>query len=322
MPSDIPQPDPYQMSTSIDVPPSRFEPLCHPLERQITKAMNDYFMEHWHFEDKKSRTKFLKSGFSTVTCWYCPLALDDRIQLGCRFLTLGFLVDDLLEHMSLADGEAYNGRLIAIIRGDVLPDRSIPVEYMMHDLWEDMRTHDLELANEIMEPSFEFMRAQTATTRLKHMDLKEYLEYRENDVGRGFLAALSRFCMGLKLTPEELLMTTAVSKNSSKHISVVNDIWSYDKEQLASKTLHEEGAVLCNAVCILAKGASVPTAAAKRVLYVLCREWEILHEELVAEVLAKRDTPQLRAYMKTLEFQMSGNEIWSRTTPRYRILAE
>jgi aristolochene synthase len=91
--------------------------------------------------------------------------------------------------MSLADGEAYNNKLMPLMRGDVLPDRSIPVEYMTYDLWESMRAHDLEMANEILEPVFTFMRAQTDSSRLKNMDLKEYFEYRERDVGKGYVAS-------------------------------------------------------------------------------------------------------------------------------------
>jgi aristolochene synthase len=91
--------------------------------------------------------------------------------------------------MSLADGEAYNNKLMPLMRGDVLPDRSIPVEYMTYDLWESMRAHDLEMANEILEPVFTFMRAQTDSSRLKNMDLKEYFEYRERDVGKGYVTS-------------------------------------------------------------------------------------------------------------------------------------
>lgn len=126
-----------------------------------------------------------------------------------------------------------------------------------------------------------------------------------------------RFCMGLQLSPEELAVARPVDMNCSKHLSIVNDIWSFEKELLASKTLHEEGGVLCTAVAIFADGANISPAAAKRVLYSLSREWETQHDQLTAEVLAKVDTPQLRAYMKGLEYQMSGNEIWSRTTLRY-----
>lgn len=88
--------------------------------------------------------------------------------------------------MSLADGERYNAHLMPLMRGDVLPDRSVPVEYIMYNLWESMRAHDSEMADEILEPVFEFMRAQTDKA-----STKEYLEYRERDVGKGCEAGLA-----------------------------------------------------------------------------------------------------------------------------------
>lgn len=101
--------------------------------------------------------------------------------------------------MLFEDGEVYNENLILIARGDVQPDRmqnanviryllnlidKIPVEWMMYDLWESMRLHDRELANEVLEPTFLFMRAQTDRVRLEITELGQYLEYREKDVGK------------------------------------------------------------------------------------------------------------------------------------------
>lgn len=60
----------------------------------------------------------------------------------------------------------------------------VPVEYMFYDLWHDMRCHDEELANEILEPTFVFMRAQTDKVRKQMTDFGQYLEYREGDVGK------------------------------------------------------------------------------------------------------------------------------------------
>ena len=86
--------------------------------------------------------------------------------------------------MSFEDGKAYNDKLMPISRGDVLPDRSVPVEYMTYDLWESMRAFDRRLADEILEPVFTFMRAQTDPRRKHKMELGGYLEYRERDVGK------------------------------------------------------------------------------------------------------------------------------------------
>lgn len=94
------------------------------------------------------------------------------------------LVVDLLEDISLEEGSAYNEKLIPIARGDVLPDRAVPVEWIMYDLWESMRAHDRVLADDILEPTFTFMRAQTDKARLSISGLKNYLVYRERDVGK------------------------------------------------------------------------------------------------------------------------------------------
>ena len=68
--------------------------------------------------------------------------------------------------------------------GDALPDRFDPVQWIMFDLWESMRTCDRKLADGVLEPVFTFMRAQTSKTRLSIKSLDEYLDYRQGDVGQ------------------------------------------------------------------------------------------------------------------------------------------
>ena len=71
-----------------------------------------------------------------------------------------------------------------LMRGDVEPDRSVPAQWMMYDLWEDMRRCDREVADSVLEPTFKFMRAQTDQKRLTIRGLGEYLTYRQADVGQ------------------------------------------------------------------------------------------------------------------------------------------
>lgn len=54
----------------------------------------------------------------------------------------------------------------------------------MYDLWESMRYHDKPLADEILEPTFTFMRSQTDRTRQHIIELGRYLIYREKDLGK------------------------------------------------------------------------------------------------------------------------------------------
>ena len=234
--------------------------------------------------------------------------------------------------MSFEDGKAYNEKLMPISRGDVLPDRSVPAEYITYDLWESMRAHDYKLADEILEPVFTFMRAQTDPQRKNKMELGGYLEYRERDVGKAYvlstlaryllidyyslLSALMRFVMKLELTSEELDAVKDVDRNCSKHISVVNDIYSWEKELKQSKESQEEGSVLCSSVQVVSEECNLDIQAAKRVLWSMCREWELVHLAL-SEKKKKEARSEVLTYCKGLEYQMSGNEMWSQSTLRY-----
>lgn len=133
------------------------------------------------------------------------------------------------------------------------------------------------------------------------------------------LSALMRFSMNLHVSPEELQSIKEIEMNCSKHISVVNDIYSWEKELKASQTGHKEGSALCSSVSVLSDEANLEYSASKRVLWAMCREWEFVHEELVARRISSPQpcSTNLRAFMKGLEYQMSGNEAWSETTPRY-----
>lgn len=136
------------------------------------------------------------------------------------------------------------------------------------------------------------------------------------------LGALMRFSMGLDISQEELDCAKPADNICSKHLSVINDIWSYEKEVLTSQTAHEEGGILCTSVAVFARDTGLPVQAAKSLLYALCREWEVIFQETEQEILAERDTPALRAYLEGLKLQMTGNELWSKTTLRYLMPSE
>jgi aristolochene synthase len=86
--------------------------------------------------------------------------------------------------MSLEEGKAYNQSIMGFCTGKQPPDTNVPVQWMMYDIWEEMRALDLQLANDIVEPVFVFMRAQTAKERLSISNVHDYLRYRQDDVGQ------------------------------------------------------------------------------------------------------------------------------------------
>ncbi len=57
----------------------------------------------------------------------------------------------------------------------------------MYDLWQSMRACDEALATAVLESTFIFMHAQTDKVRLSMNGFNQYFEYRERDVGKGFV---------------------------------------------------------------------------------------------------------------------------------------
>ena len=128
-----------------------------------------------------------------------------------------------------------------------------------------------------------------------------------------------RFVLKLDMMPDELDAVADVESNCAKHLSVVNDICSWNKEVKKSHESDAEGSMLCSSVQLMAAEFHVGIDASKRVLWSLCREWELLHLALVKK---KRDgfSPDVIRYCEGLGYQMSGNEMWSRCTTRYSAL--
>lgn len=126
--------------------------------------------------------------------------------------------------------------------------------------------------------------------------------------------------MELHLTPDELAAVHPVEQNCAKHLSVLNDIMSWEKEYQAYLTGHPEGSAICSAVQVLSDETSLPYSACKRILWVMCREWELQHDFLVEKLQKEfnyKPGGNVMQYVKGLEYQISGNEQWSVTTPRY-----
>lgn len=187
-------------------PLSKWEAKCHPLERQVSESIHAYFLAGWKFRSDKVRAKFPGQGLATWHCYAFPEAKDDRIEAGALLSVILFLVDgpfstvpkenstvlilntqlnkplDELEHMSLEEGSALIERIISIVKGTLEPDKSVPAESMMKEVWDNLASIDKVLTDQMKEPAFVFWRSQVAAERLAPKTLKTYLRYREDDI--------------------------------------------------------------------------------------------------------------------------------------------
>lgn len=105
---------------------------------------------------------------------------------------------------------------------------------------------------------------------------------------------------------------------AARHIAAVNDIMSWEKEVRASKATCHEGSVLCTAVKVVMEEMDVGIEAAKKMLWLVTREWERVFDGIVKEKLDAGCGQVVKEYIQGLEYQLSGNESWSVTTLRYK----
>ena len=99
--------------------------------------------------------------------------------------------------------------------------------------------------------------------------------------------------------------------------AVLNDVYSFDKEMQQAEVGHLEGSSLCNGVKVLADESGLDFEASKRVLVLMCREWEVMQKEFEEKRINEGCEKHMERYMKGLEYQMAGNEYWGERTLRY-----
>ncbi|KAL9099371.1 MAG: hypothetical protein Q9163_005119 [Psora crenata] len=155
-----------------------------------------------------------------------------------------------------------------------------------------MQEYDKELANRIVKPVITFMRAQTDKVRREIHGPGAYSSIVRRTWARrtsltwpiancptyeinplSLLCVLVRFSKNIRPTDKVLQAIQHVERNCSKHLSVVNDIYSWEKEVESSRTGLKEGAALCSVLKVIAES--------KRFL---TRGWDLVHDEQRAEV--------------------------------------
>lgn len=244
--------------------------------------------------------------------------------------------------MTLKDGKDFYRRLIPIAMGKILPNRDDPYEWITYDTWEALRNTDQVLADQVLQQAFVCILAQVDEARLSCTDMGALLRQRTKEAGiayvpdpffalhgetlttvaqNSFVAAVMRYGMNLHLSNVELDSIPGIDDTYAKHGVTVNDILSFDKELKAHHRNPSEGSSILNMVNMLAQDTGISYEAAKRVLWILCREWEIEHQRMVQDRMTDKKlgcSADLRAYLKGMEWVLGGNEYWSSYTKRYK----
>ncbi|KAL8993180.1 MAG: hypothetical protein Q9169_006536, partial [Polycauliona sp. 2 TL-2023] len=302
-------------------PPTIFEIRLHSKADQVCAKLDEYFFKNWPWPDKAAGQKFLRSETNRWACLALPDAMDDRIYDAVRVNTLLFLLDDVAETLSIAEGKALYKRLIPIALGQTLPDRNDPYEWITYDTWESMRATDPELTEVVWQGALLCVMAQVDEARMTCPDIGSLLKHREKEAGIAFVAAVSRFAGALHITAADIASIGDIHTSYALLGVTVNDILSFDKEVRALRQAPDaEGAHMLNMTQALAKDTELDFEASKRVLWVLCREWEVRHQRMVKERMERKGVSRdLEQYLKCLELTLGGNEWWSWRTARIKL---
>ncbi|OQE44342.1 hypothetical protein PENCOP_c002G04633 [Penicillium coprophilum] len=302
-----------------EIPASQLESKTHPLGWERVQAqVEPYFGNNWSFASEKEKKGFLDLGLSRAFSHFFPLTLDDRIDVTCKMLYLSLLVDDQLEKLNFKQMLSYRDQVTKVALGTASPDRSICLEWMLHDTIMAMRSMDELLANDVAQGFCQLLQAQTSQERTTIKTLGAYLKLRETDVGRPLYTALIRFGAKLCLTTTELKKAAALESTAFRYFSVVNDIYSWEREWKVYQANPTDGAQPFSAIYIFANETGLSYKACKRLMYSYCRELELALKQSRAEIRTEKLRHELELYIKGLEYFMSGIELWSQWTPRYR----
>lgn len=136
-----------------------------------------------------------------------------------------------------------------------------------------------------------------------------------------FFTALMRFGANIHLTKAQLSQTKSLESTAFRHVSIINDIYSWEREWQVSQATLTDGAQPFSAVAILAKETSQPFPVCKKSLYDYCRDLELGFKQDADGFRHNGSlelTPEVEKYLQSLEYFMSGMETWSQWTPRYR----
>lgn len=308
-------------------PPSRFQPKCHPRADEVCAELDAFFATYWPWENEKARQKFIAADTNRWACWSFPLVRDDRIVNAVKVDTLLFLLDDVAESMSFEDGKRFYQRLILLAKGKFLPDRENAYEWITYDTFASMRADDEALTEIVLREAMLCVNAQVDEARNHVVGMGALLKQRYKEGGIKFVAAVLRYGMDLHISEANLESLKDIEESYSRLGICVNDIHSFEKEVRAYAKHKSEGAKVLNMVQMQALETGVSYACAKRILWVLCREWELQHIELIEQREMQLNlegqegkgemNEDLRLYLKALEYTISGNEKWSEYTKRY-----
>jgi len=172
---------------------------------------------------------------------------------------------------------------------------------------------------EVLDMYMRMLSCHCDATRGDAATLRDYLVFREVDVGMPICMAILYWTEDIVLTPSETALLEPLEHVANYHVSILNDIFSFEREWSAAQNLGE-GAVLVNGVRILADETAVSVGMAKRLCFALVRAWEVEFKSMAEDLMSRegmKGNESMRRMVDGIERRMTGAEAFSWRTSRY-----
>ncbi|KAI9040026.1 terpene synthase family protein [Aspergillus affinis] len=287
------------------------------LRNQNTRMVPEGFS---HMGDEQRLTKkesmIIATAVSSAT-YMVPNSPRDRIEAIAKLWMLLWTHDDVVEYSPEQAGSTVVddmiGSLLRVARG--FEDLSGNEACATFKLTTELLDLPGGLMQTLLETFEDFLVFTSKHQRSRFEGLRDFLDYRMIDIAMTLILASVRLGNGLDLNRQQLEPLRHIIDLTSDHITLVNDLYSFDKEKRAAVT---EGALLLNTVNYLEQALSVSSPFAKDLTLRLILDIESkLQDEL--GLISQTETlseSQVR-YAHALVECASGNWLFSITSIRY-----
>lgn len=89
----------------------------------------------------------------------------------------------MAEDLDVEEGKLFYKKLIGIAKGRLEPNKDDAVECITHEIWQELRSKDEKLADDVLDGAILCLEAQVDSRRLKVSSTKKLLEYRGEEGG-------------------------------------------------------------------------------------------------------------------------------------------
>ncbi|KAK4203172.1 putative terpene cyclase [Triangularia verruculosa] len=270
-----------------------------------------YLVNTWEWPSEKHTKAFISWNLSEVVLFMFPTGETERVKLACELLLLGFLMDDHFDKNTLSTNDAIVSSLHSLLSSPATFTPQTNIDTMHATLFAKFSTHPNSAR--ILEAYLAMLGCHCIPSRgpSSLSSLKEYLVFRETDVGMPICVELLYWtdpALSSSITPRDRQLLRPLEKLANYHVSILNDVFSFEREWKAAQS-NSEGGALVNGVAVLAEEANISVTAARGLCVALVRAWEAEFLKLVDEVAPVGGVEgRLRRAVEGIERRMSGAE--------------